>query len=432
MNISSSSISAMDFSMEVKDRHSPEKIEEEENEKKFLKNLELKERNPLPRKSSSSTVVKRQKMELDDEKEDLKVYLDIVPREYVAEDVESLSTKYLIVDWKTYVLTENYMYYQIFRGDGSSKNYKVLSEMLEDFDRQDVMEKKNLHQLGSPKERYSASRPEGNDLMLWGDLHTLFEPDEEDEIWKNQHEYNVISWSLCDFCGIHILLMQNGIAIHMLTEKKYPLSQEMLSKMLSKRLEVDHESTQAYELLKFIRSQGRIVGNKSSSRVNTAKMDSKFSNHSTMDWYTKNALWIYWIRGDDEEVLIDKDLYDLEETYVFNEFSYLLKIDTGLLTHDIPRFKTYEEYKNSWIHEWNEDVPWIPKEPWSKNGVPYEIVDHHCIMNGKTNEEAVKDEREPMNDYGIGDSNDHLVLNNAPDYANEEEEQYKEGRCNTP
>ncbi|GJV62696.1 hypothetical protein Tco_1473524 [Tanacetum coccineum] len=31
----------------------------------------------------------------------------------------------------------------------------------------------------------------------------------------------------------------------------------MLSKMLSKRLEVDHESTQAYELLKFIRSQGR-------------------------------------------------------------------------------------------------------------------------------------------------------------------------------
>ncbi|GJU55486.1 hypothetical protein Tco_1229200 [Tanacetum coccineum] len=32
------------------------------------------------------------------------------------------------------------MYYQIFRGDGSSKNYKVLSEILEDFDRQDVEE----------------------------------------------------------------------------------------------------------------------------------------------------------------------------------------------------------------------------------------------------------------------------------------------------
>ncbi|GJX87413.1 putative reverse transcriptase domain-containing protein [Tanacetum coccineum] len=44
------------------------------------------------------------------------------------------------------------MYYQIFRGDGSSKNYKVLSEMLEDFDRQDV---KKLYRL--VKERGGAS-----------------------------------------------------------------------------------------------------------------------------------------------------------------------------------------------------------------------------------------------------------------------------------
>ncbi|GJT00289.1 hypothetical protein Tco_0821458 [Tanacetum coccineum] len=219
------------------------------NYKIISKESGAKRKKSLPRKSTRNSV-KRQKMELDYEKEDLKGYLDIVPREDVAEDVESLSTKYPIVDWKTCVLTENFMYYQIFKGDGSSKNYKVLSKMLEDFDRQDVMD---LHRL--VKERYSASRPEGYDLMLWGDLHTLFEPDEEDEIWKNQHEYNVISWSLYDFCGIHILLMQNGIAIHMLTEKKYPLSQEMITKMLNKRLEVDHESTQAYELLKFIRSQ---------------------------------------------------------------------------------------------------------------------------------------------------------------------------------
>ncbi|GKA80942.1 hypothetical protein Tco_0787634 [Tanacetum coccineum] len=77
----------------------------------------------------------------------------------------------------------------------------------------------------------SASRPEGFDLMLWGDLHTLFEPDEDDEIWKDQHEYNLLSWRLYDFSGIHILLMENGLAIHMLTKKKYPLSQEMLTKI---------------------------------------------------------------------------------------------------------------------------------------------------------------------------------------------------------
>ncbi|GJS41932.1 putative ribonuclease H-like domain-containing protein [Tanacetum coccineum] len=125
-----------------------EKIKEEDIDtqkemKEVSKESGAKRKKSLPRKSTRSSV-KRQKIELDDEKEDLKGYLDIVPREDVAEDVESLSTKYPIVDWKTYVLIENFMYYQIFKGDGSSKNYKVLSEMLEDFDRQDVMD---LHRL---------------------------------------------------------------------------------------------------------------------------------------------------------------------------------------------------------------------------------------------------------------------------------------------
>ncbi|GJY44257.1 hypothetical protein Tco_0432470 [Tanacetum coccineum] len=171
---------------------SPKKIEEKDVDtqkemKEVSKESGAKRKKSLPRKSTRGTI-KRQKMEEETEKEDLKGYLDIVPREEFAEDVESLSTKYPIVDWKTCVLTEHFMYYQIFREDGSSKNYKVLSEMIEDFDRQDVMD---LYRL--VKESYSASRPEGYDLMLWGDPHTLFEPDEEDEIWKNQHEYNLIS-----------------------------------------------------------------------------------------------------------------------------------------------------------------------------------------------------------------------------------------------
>ncbi|GKA24282.1 hypothetical protein Tco_0710315 [Tanacetum coccineum] len=100
-----------------------------------------------------------------------------IPREEFAMDVESLSTKYPIVDWKTHILTENFMYYQIIRADGSFKNYKIFSEMIDDFDRQDVMD---LHRL--VKERYVTTSPEGYDLMLWGDLKTLFEPNEEDEV----------------------------------------------------------------------------------------------------------------------------------------------------------------------------------------------------------------------------------------------------------
>ncbi|GJS44116.1 retrovirus-related pol polyprotein from transposon TNT 1-94 [Tanacetum coccineum] len=109
-----------------------------------------KRKKSLPRKRTRSST-KKQKVELDDEKEDLKGYLDIVPREDVAVDVDFLSTKYPIVDWKTYTLSENFMYYKIIRGDGSLKNYKILSEMLYDFDRQDVVE---LYRL--VKERYSS------------------------------------------------------------------------------------------------------------------------------------------------------------------------------------------------------------------------------------------------------------------------------------
>ncbi|GJQ90598.1 hypothetical protein Tco_0001737 [Tanacetum coccineum] len=228
-----------------------EKVVEKESEtqeefKEGVKEPAAKRKKSIPRK----IIRKRQKLEENAKKDELKGFLDIVPREEAPIEVESISTKFPIVDWKTCVLTETFMYYQVFRGDGSSKNYKVLSEMLEDFDRLDVEE---LFRL--VKERFSTSRPKGFDLMLWGDLHTLFEPDKDDEIWRDQHEYNLLSWRLCDFCGIHILLMDNGLAIHMLTEKKYPLSQEMLTKMLSRKLEVDHEISQAFELLRFIRSQ---------------------------------------------------------------------------------------------------------------------------------------------------------------------------------
>ncbi|GKC12018.1 hypothetical protein Tco_1008800 [Tanacetum coccineum] len=129
----------------------------------------------------------------DTEKEELRASMDIAPRDDVAIDVESLATKYPIVDWKTHVLTENMMYYQIIRADGSSKNYKIFSEMLDDFDRQDVMD---LHRL--VQERYDTTSLGGYDLLLWGDLKILFESNAEDEIWKNQHDYNLISWRLFD------------------------------------------------------------------------------------------------------------------------------------------------------------------------------------------------------------------------------------------
>ncbi|GJV30943.1 hypothetical protein Tco_1391343 [Tanacetum coccineum] len=113
----------------------------------------------------------------DAEKAELKACLEIVPGDDSAINIESLATKYPIVDWKTHILAEDKMYYQIIRADGSTKYYKIFSAMLDDFDRPDVLD---LYRL--VKERFKTTSPEGYDILLWGDLITLFEPNEEDEI----------------------------------------------------------------------------------------------------------------------------------------------------------------------------------------------------------------------------------------------------------
>ncbi|GKE16285.1 hypothetical protein Tco_1423862 [Tanacetum coccineum] len=101
-----------------------------------------------------------------------------------------------------------------------------------------------------------------------------------------------------------------------------------------------------------------------------------FFNYKTMDHYTMKALWIYWIRGNDEVELTDDESSDNEDEVAevfrintnifdyetplclaFKEFNYLLKVDLDLLTKDIMGFKTYEDYKDDWIYEWNKNVP---------------------------------------------------------------------------
>ncbi|GJW69314.1 hypothetical protein Tco_0123738 [Tanacetum coccineum] len=67
------------------------------------------------------------------------------------------------------------------------------------------------------------------------------------------------------------------------------------------------------------------------------------------------ALWIYWIRGDAEVELTDEEFSNNEDEVV----------ETYLLTKDIEGFKTYEEYKDDWIYEWNRDVPWVDEKPWT-------------------------------------------------------------------
>ncbi|GKB26941.1 hypothetical protein Tco_0866342 [Tanacetum coccineum] len=122
--------------------------------------------------------------------------------------------------------------------------------------------------------------------------------------------------------------------------------------------------------------------------VFTEWLGSKKFNYKTMDRYTKKVLWIYWIRGGDELELTDEEFSDNEDEVAkvfridtnifdfetpmckaFKEFNYLLQIDPDLLTKDIEGFKTYEEYKDDWIYEWNRDIPWVDEKPWTDTRV---------------------------------------------------------------
>ncbi|GJS28402.1 hypothetical protein Tco_0489022 [Tanacetum coccineum] len=128
-------------------------------------------------------------------------------------------------------------------------------------------------------------------------------------------------------------------------------------------------------------------------------------NYMTMDIFTKGALWGYWKLGSDEVEPTNEKTLNLEETKLddeqeiceifrietnlfdyetplcekFKEFNYLLKIDPDFLTNDIVGFKTYDEYKDYWIYEWNNNVPWVYEKPWTDTRLwtkPTPVV--HC------------------------------------------------------
>ncbi|GJQ89289.1 retrovirus-related pol polyprotein from transposon TNT 1-94 [Tanacetum coccineum] len=87
-----------------------------------------------------------------------------------------------------------------------------------------------------------------------GDLKIMFEPHVEDQVWKNQDNYSVLDWKLYDSCGVHSLRKQN-VYIYMLVEKRYPLTPSTITDMLNKKLQADHFSEMAYQLLKLLTKQ---------------------------------------------------------------------------------------------------------------------------------------------------------------------------------
>ncbi|GJZ08688.1 hypothetical protein Tco_0542971 [Tanacetum coccineum] len=105
--------------------------------------------------------------------------------------------------------------------------------------------------------QYSEDTMEGIELILWGDLKIMMESstkeNDQSDFWSDQQDWKIVTWRLYIACGVYILELEDGIVIHMLVERRYPLSKGLLQKMLDLGLEVERESTAALDLIRFIK-----------------------------------------------------------------------------------------------------------------------------------------------------------------------------------
>ncbi|GKA84379.1 ribonuclease H-like domain-containing protein, partial [Tanacetum coccineum] len=149
-------------------------------------------------------------------------------------DYEILDMKYPIKEWKTECFgtkpqaneaecIEEINQNVVIRSNGQKRYFSTLVRVLSIFDREDL---NAVYQL--VMDRFQDEIPEGFDRII-------------------------VSWKLHSSSGVHTLVTETGLVIHMLIEKKYPLKKEVLVQMLKLKLESEKDSTMALELIRFIK-----------------------------------------------------------------------------------------------------------------------------------------------------------------------------------
>ncbi|GJT89991.1 hypothetical protein Tco_1078836 [Tanacetum coccineum] len=156
------------------------------------------------------------------------------------------------------------------KGIDSIKNESVKRRITEEEATIDseIMEKKSviarLNTVSSPDGDYLVIyRANGNfrafNYLMEGDLKIMMEPstegNEQSDFWSNQQDWKILTWRLYESCGVFILEFKDGIVIHMLVVRRYPLSKDLLQRMLDLGLEVERESSVALDLIRFIKQQ---------------------------------------------------------------------------------------------------------------------------------------------------------------------------------
>ncbi|GJX26862.1 hypothetical protein Tco_0233158, partial [Tanacetum coccineum] len=87
---------------------------------------------------------------------------------------------------------------------------------------------------------------------IWGCYITIIwetAESSDDDFWKDQEEWEIIRWRFHESSGVHTLEIEDGTMIHMLAERRYPLSRELMIRMLDHGMEVEDETETAITLI---------------------------------------------------------------------------------------------------------------------------------------------------------------------------------------
>ncbi|GJT58832.1 hypothetical protein Tco_1002365 [Tanacetum coccineum] len=154
---------------------------------------------------------------------------------------ESLEAISMITEFKV-IDSPDGEYLIIYRANNHFRAFNTLWEILHILDRQDL--------YLVVQDYYKHIPPTGLGLILLGDLTTIWETSatSDDDFWKNQEDWEIIRWRLNESSGVHTLELEDGTMLHMLAERRYPLSREY-DRMLDHGMEVEDENETAITLI---------------------------------------------------------------------------------------------------------------------------------------------------------------------------------------
>ncbi|GJV39198.1 putative ribonuclease H-like domain-containing protein [Tanacetum coccineum] len=177
--------------------------------------------------------------------DEIRNYLRVVDFEKCAQERESLEGISMITELQV-IDSPDGEYLIIHRGNNHFRAFDTLWEILHILDRQDL-----YHLYRVVQDYYEHIPPTGLGLILLGDLTTIWETPETsgDDFWKNQEDWEIVRWRLNEPSGVHTLELEDGTMIHMLAERRYPLSRELMIRMLEHGMEVEDENETAITLI---------------------------------------------------------------------------------------------------------------------------------------------------------------------------------------